>query len=320
LFIAPSGCRLAVRRGLWFVPLALGAGVGLGVGCASTSSDGSPGASNATAPSSDLPGDGTSAPTPNDAAAIAFLHGNPLCNMSSNSCSPDSETIASCSPDVDAGLAAASALAAACRIDLQASPDGGSGYVPTCFDPTDAARAGVDGATCASGADCAPGYDCIIGAKSGECRHYCCSGSCDNTMSKSGGPTFCDIQQLFSLDRKKPLAPVCMPIKKCRLLMPGDCAASPSPDVPGESCAVVTEAGDTGCVAEGKAMVRESCDTEHCAGPPDSVPLTCLGTAGDRHCYQLCTTDGNQCPSGQTCTTGSLFQDTTYGVCKDSPK
>jgi hypothetical protein len=304
------------------VPLAVGVGTSLGVGCASASSDTFGNGSATPTPSADLPGGGPAAPTLSDAAAgIAFLHGNPLCHAATNSCSPDSET--SCStatppPPSDGGLPAstvdASAPAKPCRVDLVATPDGGSQYAAHCVES--ASPRGVDGTTCASSADCAPGYDCIRGITSGVCRHYCCSGSCDNSMSKSGGPTFCDIQQLYSVNgpSSMPLVPVCMPIKKCKLLTPGDCSAA-SPDSQAETCAVVTENGDTGCVATGPAQVGESCDTEHC-----QANLTCLGTAGDRHCYQLCTLDGNQCPSGQTCTSGSLFQDTSYGVCRDSAK
>ena len=308
-----------LRFSFGIVPLALAAGVGLAVGCASTSSFDAANNNGSGSPSNDSPTQGIAAPALSDAAAgTAFVHGNPLCHMSINSCLPDSES--GCSPpssssSTDAGVPASSLdgsappPAKACRIELTATPDGGSDYAPKCLDkPSDITPRGVDGTTCASGSDCAPGYDCIVGPSSGICRHYCCSGSCDGDVSKSGGPTFCDIQQLFSLDRKRPLAPVCMPIKKCHLLMPGDCSER-------ETCAVVTENGDTGCVAVGNAKVGDSCDTEHCI-----ADATCLGTAGDRHCYQLCTTDGSQCLSGQTCTTGSLFQDTSYGVCRDSTK
>ena len=53
-------------------------------------------------------------------------------------------------------------------------------------------------------------------------------------------------------------------------------------------------------------------DQEHC----DSG-LTCLGSPGDRRCYKLCRVEGADCAPMQTCTTGSIFQDTTFGVCKE---
>jgi hypothetical protein len=300
----------ARRLGTWAfaVPLAFAGAAAVGAGCASTDTTFN---------------DGSKAPDPNDIAApgspntiaatdggaASATRGSPLCNASSNTCLPDDDgygkslygmsgtTVSGCVAHVDttdAGPAAAvvdaSTTVSACRVNATG--------VPQCLEGD---RLGVDGVTCTTGSDCAPGYDCITGEKVGVCRHYCCSGSCVDHTSKNGGPTFCDIQKLLEDELT---VPVCMPIKKCRLLVSADCNDQ-------ETCGVVTETGDTGCVAVGTAQAGDSCDNDHCA-----AGLTCLGNPGDRRCYTLCRTDGDQCTGGQTCTTVTLFQDPTYGVCK----
>jgi hypothetical protein len=174
-----------------------------------------------------------------------------------------------------------------------------------CFEGL-ANRGGVDGVVCSTGDDCAPGFDCVDGEKGSVCRRYCCSSlrSCANHFSQNGGPTFCDIQKLVDANPAK--APVCMPPQKSNPLTASECTDK-------ETFGVVTEKGDTGCVPRGRATAGESCDEEHC-----SVDLTCLGNHGDRRCYKLCRTGGSDCGPTQTCTTGSVFQSTMYGVCKDS--
>jgi hypothetical protein len=96
-----------------------------------------------------------------------------------------------------------------------------------------------------------------------------------------------------------------MPLKTCKLLLDGQCGDK-------ETCAIVTDKGDTGCVPKGNANVGDPCDQEHCA-----ADLTCLGSPGDRVCYKLCKTEGSDCGPMQKCTTGSVFTDTSFGVCKD---
>ena len=76
--------------------------------------------------------------------------------------------------------------------------------------------------------------------------------------------------------------------------------------------AIVTEKGDTGCVASGTAKATDPCDEERCA-----AGLTCLGSYGDRRCYKLCRVEGSDCAAGKTCATGAVFQDTSFGVCKE---
>jgi hypothetical protein len=220
--------------------------------------------------------------------------GSTLCEYrgdASNACFPDDDgrtrnvpcAEASGSPLPDAGVPA-------CRIK-----SGG----PAC---TYGSAAGVDGVACERREDCAAGFDCIRSSQGGGvCRHYCCSGSCAAVSSQNGGPTFCDVQEIHKTLGK---APVCMPLKKCRLLTPGDCGA-------GETCAVVTEKGDTGCVAIGPAIASDSCEEQHCA-----ADLTCLGSPGNRRCYALCRIDRSTCTAGEKCTTGTVFNEQTYGVCR----
>jgi hypothetical protein len=161
---------------------------------------------------------------------------------------------------------------------------------------------GVDGTACAQSSDCAPGFDCVEGDKGAICRRYCCSGSCESQMSRNGGSTFCDVGKVASLDPH--MIPVCMPVKACKLLQAADCGDK-------ETCAIVTDDGVTSCVPRGDAKVGDPCDETHC-----DANLTCLGNPGDRHCYKLCRVDGNDCGPMETCTTGSVFQDTSFGVCK----
>ncbi len=226
--------------------------------------------------------------------------GSPLCGVGADYCTPDDDGT---SPPAS-GVACATPPNAdvleheGCRIGKKA--DGS--FVPTCdkADPR-----GVDGVSCSSGSDCAPGFDCVEGEKGAVCRRYCCSGSCASQASQNGGPTFCDIRKLVDPALDQHPAPVCMPIKTCKLLRDGECGDK-------ETCAIVTDTGDTGCVPKGNAKVGQLCDEEHC----DSG-LTCLGSPGDRRCYKLCRVDGADCAPMQTCTTGSIFQDTTFGVCKE---
>jgi len=225
-----------------------------------------------------------------EAASPAFAapSGSPLCGvfLGRNTCMPDedgsSRTSTTCASD-DAGVLSA------CRV----GPNG-----PTCVE---ASPEGVDGVPCGKGSDCAAGYECIRTPQGAVCRHYCCAGTCEGISSQNGGPTFCDVQTIARAERK---APVCMPIKKCRLLTPGECVRS-------ETCAVITDKGDTGCVAIGPRVAGESCEDEHCA-----EGLTCLGSPGNRSCYALCRLDRPSCAAGQKCTTSALFNEPTYGVCR----
>lgn len=262
---------------------------------------------------------GAEAPTANAGESTSFSgdaavdekgapSGSPLCGIVAGGCLPDDDgqsslaygaTACADAPDADGGVT--DEPAKACRI---AEQDGK--LAPKC--ERGSARNGVDGVSCTTGSDCAPGFDCVDGEKGPVCRRYCCSGSCASQTSQNGGPTFCDVQTLVDYRRDGVKAPVCMPVKTCKLLRDGECSDK-------ETCAVINDKGDTGCVPLGGAKAGESCDKEHCG-----ASLTCLGSPGDRRCYKLCRVDGADgadCGPMQTCTTGSVFQDTTFGVCKD---
>lgn len=246
-----------------------------------------------------------------------MLRGSPLCGVTAETCLPDDDGMTSTpygacatAPPDDAGASTeADTDAKACRLTKK-----GEDYAPSCVESKDGGNVadwtGIDGVPCQKSADCAPGFDCIHGDNGPSCRRYCCMGTCEGQTSLNGGPTFCDVQRL--VEPAPHLAPVCMPIKACKLLVEGECAA-------GETCAVVTEKGATGCVPRGPARAGEPCEELHCG-----AGLTCLGHPGNRRCYTLCKTDragaapaSPRCEAGQTCTTGSLFLDNNIGVCKD---
>jgi hypothetical protein len=240
----------------------------------------------------------------------SLLRGSPLCRVTPGKCLPDDDGekrlpygAGTCVvPPADAGsnapVADASTIANGCRIAKETNLS----VAPKCFVEL-ADRRGIDGVYCEHGSNCAPGFDCVKGEKSSVCRRYCCAGTCETHTAQNGGPTFCDIQRLVDVVPHD--APVCMPLKKCKLLVPGECKET-------ETCALVTEKGDTGCVLTGEAEAGQSCDEQHCQSD-----LTCLGNPGDRRCYKLCRTQGLECGSTETCTTGTVFQDTTFGVCRE---
>jgi hypothetical protein len=257
--------------------------------------DTSDGGANATGGGENTPTEflADSAPPPADS-----YRSSPLCRVTAKTCNPDDDgtadggTSVACwvAPAPDSGVTTTDAKA--CRLSGPTSD-------PACG-PANAEHG--DGAKCDEGKDCAPGFDCIAGDGMGVCRRYCCSGTCASNRSQSGGDTFCDVQKLQKTGDK---APVCMPLKTCKLFEQGECADN-------ETCAIVTESGGTGCVSNGGARVGESCDTDHC-----NVGLTCLGQPGSRTCYQLCRTkESSACGTTQTCQTASIFNDPTIGVCK----
>ena len=232
------------------------------------------------------------------------FRGSPLCHISAGTCDPDDDgtktinagsltTPCAVAPDPDAGPASDPQ---GCRLDETSA-------TPACLD---ANPENTDGAKCETGADCAPGFDCVVASDVGYCRRYCCSGSCGSYRSQNGFETFCDVQKLKAgtMQTSAAKAPVCMPIKTCKLFIMDECAEN-------ETCSVVTDDGTTGCVANGNANVGQSCDQEHC-----STGLTCLGQAGSRKCLQLCKTkNGPTCAANQICKTSPIFPDPTIGFC-----
>jgi hypothetical protein len=239
--------------------------------------------------------------TSSDAAATSApltFRGNPLCRVSSGEqCMPDDDgtgtplgqECAVVNNDLDGGESLS-----ACRLTKSAA-----GSIPVCASPANVD--GTDGVACVKGADCAPGFDCVEGGGGGVCRRYCCMGTCAGQTAKSGGDTFCDVQRLLEAGTK---APVCMPIQPCDLFQDGTCSLT-------QTCAVVTESGDTGCVSIGPQQAGEPCDELHCA-----AGLTCIGQAGSGRCYELCKVGASTCPGSLECKTSTIFQNPEYGVCQ----
>lgn len=238
----------------------------------------------------------------------SIYRGNPLCRVETSTCMPDddgkskTQGVEHCAKGTLAEPDASGTtydLTEGCRVtksnDLVA---------PSCQKET---GTGGDGASCETGADCAVGFDCVVGTSAGDkvksCRHYCCVGTCKTQTSQNGGPTFCDVQRLaqFALN-----VPVCMPLKRCKPLLASQCS-------PSETCAIVSESGDFGCVAIGDRQVGESCDEDHCA-----TDLTCIGQPGARKCALLCDPmKSTSCGQSQVCETSPIFKDANIGICKD---
>jgi hypothetical protein len=276
------------------------------VGCTAQQSSSTLGSDPGAAKDDQTPTGGSPTVPAADAAPpkATSYRGNPLCRVTADSCMPDDDgyrrtanTLECATPPPDAGDAAAmeSYESSACRVTRTEGV-----IAPKCVDK--AASDGGDGAICTDGLDCAAGFDCVAGDKGTKtCRHYCCGGTCKGHTSQNGGATFCDVQSLTDVNLK---APVCMPLKRCTLLGTGECTQF-------ESCAVVTESGDTGCVATGEAQVGASCDEDHCA-----ATLTCLGLPGARKCFKLCKVSSGECGPMQVCTTSTVFKDPKFGICQ----
>lgn len=245
----------------------------------------------------DPPGNTTAA---NDGGAWkgATYRGSPLCRIGEGSCLPDGDDKSTgllCGDDADGGAPDGGATGQGCRV-----AEGTSGApIPQCASVGD----GADGASCQSGADCKAGFDCVEGERGGQCRRYCCLGSCKGQASQNGGATFCDVRKAMG---SMLALPVCMPVKTCKLLSGGVCG-----DL--ETCAIVDSDGTAGCVPAGSARAGESCDAEHCA-----KGLTCVGSPGARRCLQLCEID-KPCIGGLECKSAAFINDPKIGVCTATP-
>jgi hypothetical protein len=280
--------------------LAVVASAAIGVACSveTTSSQSETSSPNAL----DDQGTTTGAPplptTDASVAEPALYRGNPLCRVT-DSCMPDDDGSRRTSGTPEC---AAPASDAAPNEDAKACRVGRENGVITSTCKQGGAGLGTDGVTCEGGADCAAGFDCVADEKGVKaCRHYCCTGTCKDLPSQNGSATFCDVQALVDVNHK---APVCMPIKRCTLLSTGECSAN-------ESCSVVTETGETGCVTIGDKQVGASCDEDHCA-----AKLTCLGQPGSRKCFKLCKVNASDCGPSLVCTTSTVFKDPDFGICQ----
>ncbi|MDB5212566.1 MAG: hypothetical protein JWO86_493 [Myxococcaceae bacterium] len=279
------------------------------IGCSTSTPTGTASDSPASGLNDDRSGGSAPPLAPEDAgpAKAAVYRGNPLCNVLAGECMPDDDGsrltsgAMPCAEDSDAGAGDAGSGTAIASMGCRIHREAADAFAPRCLS-TNADTAGGDGAACKQGADCAAGFDCVVGENgTTQCRHYCCAGTCKGHESQSGGATFCDVQDLVDVNQK---VPVCMPLKHCKLLGTGECNAN-------ESCAVVTESGDTGCVAVGEKQVGASCDVDHCA-----AGLTCLGTAGSRQCFKLCRVSSSECGTSQICATSTVFKDPNFGICQ----
>jgi len=228
--------------------------------------------------------------------AVPVYTGSPLCNVkpAPGDCRPDDPTAQGCQLPFDAGddpfASASDATTLACHVSTRLDTAG----QPTCLP----AGTFVEGHGCFSQLDCSPGLECV-GTGAGTCRRYCCGG---NSQCPDG---FCDIQPVAAFTWTK--VPVCMPKRPCTLLDPFACTLD-------TTCSVVTDDGQTSCVAVGGAKAGDSCDTDHCGWY-----LVCRGASGARRCYSLCSTGlvGPHCGPQQTCKGGlPLFPDPEYGICQ----
>lgn len=230
-----------------------------------------------------------------DAAAAPVPSGSPLCSRKSASCTEVGQGCGASEPDA-----------------ATPPPDGGAASLQTCRLEADskascsANGSAAEGATCEKAEDCSEGLECVRngGRVEGQCRAYCCAGTCD-VVANSGGKTFCDIQFSRTGSFK---VPVCMPVKPCKLFDKAGCTT-------GETCAVVNdEDGTTGCVEEGPAQVGQSCDEVHCG-----AGLTCLGRPGSRRCFTLCKEGVTTCPAPSRCVwPAPTFSTQGIGICVDS--
>jgi hypothetical protein len=301
--------RLLFRSKITVVALAIaGCAALVAAGCSTATPAGAAADSPASGLNDDrTPGNGVPAVAAEDTGApkAPLYRGNPLCNVIGGECVPDDDGsrltagAMKCVEVTDAGDAGTATVVASmgCRIHRETVDT----FAPRCL-AINVDTAGGDGVACKTGTDCAAGFDCIVGENgTKQCRHYCCAGTCKGHESQSGGATFCDVQDLVDVNQK---APVCMPLKHCELLGTGECNAN-------ETCAVVTENGDTGCVAVGEKQVGASCDADHCA-----AGLACLGTAGSRECFKLCRVSSTDCGAAQICATSTVFKDPSFGICQ----
>jgi hypothetical protein len=238
-----------------------------------------------------------------EAPSAVSTQGSPLCNaQTASGCYPDQATTAkACDEAPDGGAYNAASdygdEAFACRV--VASSTSPTGFAPVC------ALAGTvgNGLACKVSSDCLPTFDCVGSGDTATCQRYCCSGNVECAATE-----FCDIQPTAQASAVE--IPVCMPIVPaagCELLGTDACPSKT------ETCAVVRENGLTGCVAVGTAKAHQSCDETHCA-----AGLTCLGTVGQRECYQLChTASTDECTAPETCKGGlPLFPDPAVGICQ----
>lgn len=250
-----------------------------------------------------------------DSGAAVGAPVSPLCKRPVESCALDAVTCVEAVADAGPRSGGDASVSDAAVRDAGASDSGATDADATPPSPSalrctadaretacELAGAGADGDTCGRDRDCAAGFACTraagMGAKEGQCRRYCCAGSC--TADATGKKFFCDVQA--KTEGVLP-APVCMPVRPCRLLQQGACET-------GETCSPVIQ-GSSSCVAVGGATEGMSCDEDHCADG-----FVCLGAPGARKCKRLCHDSLRPCPTGAQCVGGyPYFDEDGFGVC-----
>ncbi|MDH5672578.1 MAG: hypothetical protein OEZ06_10545 [Myxococcales bacterium] len=185
-------------------------------------------------------------------------------------------TLASSSPDEDAGVAD---VATAC---LEAGT-------------------GLDGEPCSSQRQCATGLDCTASGNQGLCRRYCCD---LNRTSGCPAGQFCRIELLDATDETTGAA-LCDRCDGCDLLG-DDC---------GDGLGCYPLAIDPPCMAclpAGQATAGDSCGfANDCAS--GSV---CVGVDAQARCMQTCDLAAPNCETDETCRTveGAPYGD-GVGLC-----
>jgi hypothetical protein len=252
----------------------------------------------------------------------AATWGNPLCRMTQSygdgglyGCNPDQPaTPIDCA--MDGGAAAGDGGGYACRVQPMPPSSGMNSPTTPATGCSPSSGDALAGTACLTSDECAPGFDCVGaigdgGHAIGVCRHYCCAGNSACEAPDGGqAKSFCDVQ--FLTQASATPVPVCMPIVTCNLQEQLAPNGHPCLD-PAQTCAVVREDGQTGCVDVGPVGPGQSCDADHC-----NAGLVCLGAPGQRVCLKLCDTqNGAQCTAPETCQGGlPLFQDPRVGVCR----
>lgn len=180
--------------------------------------------------------------------------------------------------------------------------DAPSGHVAQCAP----AGTGDVNEGCSSASDCAPGLACVVSATpgnvAGQCRPYCCYGTCDIAG------TYCaDVARVgvpAGVTGAAALVPACLVSSSCRLLDPSSCD-------PGQACAAVGK--ETTCLPTGTAVAGQFCNGVALQCAADYVCLRSTQTC--RHICHL--GDDSLCPDGSVCVSGGEDFPRGFGVCSE---
>lgn len=224
---------------------------------------------------------------PDDIAACAGVHpeaGPPEAGGSSDAApaadAADAGNYAPMEAGMDAEAGEAAAAVYACHVRR------GTGGPTGMCEP---AGTGQTDAPCVTSGDCAPGLGCVGEGSAGQCRPFCCGGTCD-----ADAGVYCAKRPLRDdADQgATPLVvPVCVPADNCNLAEAYPCTA-PNPDDctckdPTTACIVVGD-GITACVTppgSGQAGDACPCAWGHvCSQATQTCLKICSLTAADSGC------------------------------------